>query len=116
MSRRVKIDRRKPINELSSMCKKHFGKDYEHWNWAIEENFHYISGEYKSYVSKYGVAIELPKYTKNGELIYTDPFISYSSGATKGLIESANKALDFMYSRFENIQYDYSNPYKPEYK
>jgi hypothetical protein len=105
---RQKIDKKRPIKELSHMCKKHFGEDYEHWSWEIDTNWE--TGE-----TNYGVAIELPKNTPDGTLVYTDPFIFYSKGTTKGLIECANEALSFMYSKFEDINYDYSNPFKPEY-
>lgn len=84
------------------MCKKYFGVDYEHWNWEIESDWYGVT--------KYGIAIELPKKTIDGISCYTDPFITYSAGTTKGLIESTNKALSFMCDTFENVDSLYYNP------
>ena len=107
MKRKNRIDKNRPIRELSVMCRKYFGVDYEHWNWIIEE--------YDSGVTQYGIAIELPKKLKDGSSVYTNPFITRSNGCSKGLVECANMALVFMYSKFEGITYDYSSAYNPVY-
>lgn len=106
-----KIDKKRPIKELTKMCEKHYGVEFEHWNWSIEEMF-----TDKGFLTTlYGVAVELPNKTLGGVKTPNAIFIRKSSGSTKGLIECCNAALAYMYANLEGITYDYSNPWDPQY-
>ena len=87
-------NRKLKLQTLSRLCLKYFGKDFEHWSWEIDY------GNVEGYPKKIATAIELPKYDKNNNLVYTDPFIAKSGGPAKSLEIAADAALNFIEQRF----------------
>lgn len=85
MGKNRKVPNRKLILEqLSRKCIKYFGENYESWTWDDSNN------SWDDPIIK--AAIELPKTTIHGKLVYTDPFIATSGGNIKSLVLAAENA------------------------
>lgn len=84
--------------KLTRLCLKHFGENFEHWNWEVE------SGNIEFGIPrKIAAAIELPKTTIDGKICYTDPFVKYSGGCSKSLELCLDSAIQWMEWKFNKI-------------
>jgi len=84
-------NRKTKLQQLTRLCLKHFGEDFKHWDWVIDEGC-----TYSDRPAVIAAAIELPKEDINGNNCYTDPFIAKSGGPSKSLEMACEKAITWM--------------------
>ena len=87
-------NKKQKLENLTRLCIKYFGKDFKHWSWKIN------SGNVEGYPRKVAIAIELPKYDINNNLVYTDPFIGKGGGETIATEIACDNAIYWINQKF----------------